>query len=191
MYTTGYNCFTGWDWIINQDNIALGVAKAGPLRNFQHKIHYFDEEVGVSSGGEFFCDPDDILFLPQFQNVSYLPYLNWEKDLFVNNERTFARLSFVHNSKSSFIGDVSLDRPPRINIRIDKSLGDKNGFVDSRVYLTNNYATSTDIVYITQDAAYMFLPEKTQKNVKPLLKVKQVYIKERFYFSKLNKGDMV
>lgn len=130
-FTDTYNTFVGWEWIVNQENIALGVMKGGVLSDFQHKIHDFGDGE-VFKGGEFFCDPDDIIFLPKTQEVAYLPYLSWSKDLLVNNNGTFGRLSYLYQpdnlTKKSLPGAPGLSA--KIGMRIDKTLSAEHGFLD-------------------------------------------------------------
>lgn len=163
----GNDTFRGWTWLVNASNVALGLPNDGPLRDFQYKIHFLDEQVGIWNGGEFFCDPDEVIFFPSSGEVAYLPYLAWEKDTFIDAQAASGRLSLRYKpadlTKEALLGIAPLATD--VDIRINKTLQAETGFIDSQIYLTNNQTEPLDIVYITQDAAYMYLPDGDQAKV--------------------------
>jgi hypothetical protein len=173
--------------------MALGALKGGVLSDFQHKIHYGKEGEDIFVDGEFFCDPDDIIFLPTRQEVAYLSYLPWRKDIFVDNDRQFGRLSYLYQPKDltklNLIGVPPLVTP--LDIRMDKSLSAAHPFLDARVYITNKHSDPVDVVYITQDAAYMFLPDGHQGKVSPAVHVENSSHAGDFFYGQLSRGDVV
>lgn len=191
--TSGYDAFSGWDWIVNKSNTALGHVKEGPLKDFQHKIHHYDGDLDqIFRGGEYFCDPDDMLYVSGTNDLAYLPYLEWEKDIFISNDRQLGRITYKHDTALPFKTGLSSGHlKPNVTIKIDKSLHADTNFVDSRVYLTNEYETNVDLVYVTQDAAYMYLPDGDQESVGTMVLDNRDITLDAYHFGKLAYGDVV
>jgi hypothetical protein len=167
-YSSAYNAFTGWEWIIDTTTgVSLGRPKVGTLRNYQFKIHPIDHlDPNEWSEGEFFCDPDSILFYEvegEPPGAVYLPYLAWESDLYIAPEWDWARLSAWHRIGDGFVHEAGTEPP--IEIREDRSLVVGEGFVEIRVYLTNRADRSVSVAYVYQDAAYLWLPQQDQSSL--------------------------
>ena len=184
-FTTGHDAYTGWD-IYQNDHISFGIPNyPNSIGGYQHKIH--DADGGFTDNLEFFCDPDDIVYIKSAfgKQTKYISYLPVKQDVFLNNEKTFFRASFLTEIK--LVNDLN---QKKIDIRIDKSFKNNDKFITNTIYIHNQSQSTVDVAWIAQDAAYMSFKDNSQKNVLPYSKLNSSLINTNF-FSEINVGDRV
>ncbi|WP_199624273.1 hypothetical protein [Paenibacillus alkalitolerans] len=177
-YTSdAYDSFTGWAWFIDpKTSMSIGVAKDGFLAKYGPKIHPIDiKNPKPWDGGEYYCDPDTIIMArtKSTHNIVYGAYLEWEKDRYLSDDSQLARSSFRYNPlaglRDNLLPEVAkYVQPLNLDIREDHTLVSGKPWVETTVQITNRYTEPADILYIYQDAAYMWLPDQNQIKVHPL-----------------------
>lgn len=169
-----YNTFSGWDWFIDQEtHLGMGVAKGGFLSEYGPKIHPIDPlNPEPWSKGEFFCDPDTIIVAKTKSKyeIAYGNYLSWNKDMYLREDNQFARVSFNYNNglKRNLNPDIlNKNDALKLDIREDHTMLAGKNWIQTNVEIINRYSEPTDVLYIYQDAAYMWLPDNNQDGVTP------------------------
>ncbi|MDR6878740.1 hypothetical protein [Bacillus sp. 3255] len=178
-YTSdAYDAFSGWDWFVDpKTSIGIGVAKDGFLSKYGPKIHPIDmNNPQPWSGGEYFCDPDTMILAKtkSSYNIVYGSYLNWEKDRYLSDDKLLARQSFRFNAAEGLRTNLSPEvtksvSSPKLDIREDHTLVSGKPWVETTVTITNKYPEPADLLYIYQDAAFMWLPDQNQSKVETLI----------------------
>lgn len=198
-FTLAYDTFKGFDWFIDtKTHLSMGIPKYGVLSDVGLKIHSINpDDPEPWDGGEFYCDPDSVILVSSKTRyeVAYDSYLNWQKDYFIRPDKQFVRISSMHDSLSGLNYAVKnitglKTVPLKLDIRQDHSLEAGKPWVRSTIYITNRYSEPVDILYFYQDAAYMWLPDQTQKRVRPLVVNKNLK-NESYYFIRNSDRTMV
>lgn len=124
--------------------------------------------------GEFFCSPDSIVYVwnSNFSKSAYLMHLFWLQDKYISYDRKKAGIAFyysnfeVYSKEIKDIGILTPDSEP-LNLEIKEFNYLISGFYVSPVFVSikNLYSEPVNIIYLYQDAAYMWFPRGTQKDV--------------------------
>ncbi len=168
-------------------NIAMFLGIGGPLADFCSLV------LGPPGGGpevagvEYFCNPDSVVVVrtESTYTATYLPYLVWETSvtpdrLEVANEYLGAGLKpFVH------------DPPPALRVKLLHRLTSGQGRIRVDVELRNDSGQDAEITFIYQDAAYMWLPDRSQQQVDAAARVGGQALTGRFWFGQGQAGDWV
>ncbi|MGC8771621.1 MAG: hypothetical protein ACP5Q5_10260 [Brevinematia bacterium] len=167
-------------WFIDsKTKIAMG---KDPIHLGENSIYLYRYSLGGDNGlppsngweGEFFCSPDTMVYVynSNINELAYLKHLSWSSDKFLSYDRKKAGLAFYYwNSGvySTNIHDIDSVTPISTNVKLNIEEFNYlfNGFYVSpvKVSIQSLYTQNVDVVYIYQDAAYMWFPRGNQEGV--------------------------
>ncbi len=158
LRTDTYKPFMGWSWFVNSKGLALGFHRGSELPQLGPKIHQFRSGSSLWSGPEYFCDPDDMLFLGDasgaIQEVLYLQTLQWRLDNLPYGNNMLLAQTASHRSDTHDLEIVLFTR-----------LGSDLEVVKREVFITNCGTSEAQIALVVQDARVMWLPATNQEGV--------------------------
>lgn len=185
-YTRAYDTFTSWDWLVDPStNLALGNIKEGALLDYQHKIHPINlQKPNEWSEGEYYCDPDSIIVAYNGDgkyNSQYLPYMKWNKDYFIQKDGKLGRFSVRYdpNTGNKYFNQTN---PLQLEVREDHTIQMGQPYIETTISIKNLYDTEMNILYIYQDAAFMWLPDGNQQHVGTYINSSKSEIVDKFWF---------
>lgn len=89
------------------------------------------------------------------------------KDRYLSDDHQLARQSFRYNAaeglRTNLLPEVIKNvSSPKLDIREDHTLVSGKPWIETTVTITNRYSEPADMLYIYQDAAFMWLPDQNQ-----------------------------
>jgi hypothetical protein len=186
FFMTGYDSFGNEKWLVDK--------KTGIAMSFENnsKKYYDNYSIRFSSlkggslnkntngyewVGEYFCEPDNIVIVNNENDykISYLPYLKWRKDFFINNDGSFGRVSVYREAFYGKIRSYDIERKYLtenddldLDIKSDHTIYAGKNIVKSNIYIKNEYDYPINAYYIIQDAAYLNLSDNNSIGVMPI-----------------------
>lgn len=156
--TDTYKPFMGWLWFVNRKGVALGYHRGEDAPRYGPKVHQRPAAGTYWEGPEFFCDPDDMLFIVNAAGKVlakvYLQSLTWKLDYLGSGDtmliaQTASYRQLGHHFEIQSFARVNAD----------------GEVIKREFHLVNLAPQPLRFAMVVQDARTLFLPADTQDQV--------------------------
>jgi hypothetical protein len=172
-YSKAYKPFTDADYYIDpMSKIVLTKQKEERRNGYDIDVRGLTNDMNWTS--EFFCEPDTIVIA--YNNNSYaktyLGYLVWIDDVYLSDNQVIISLLHLNNfgNLGTLINPVALNTINYVPVDIEGSYNHFLGsnVIETTVNIRNMGDSNLTIVYVYQDAAYLWFPRQNQNGVLPV-----------------------
>jgi len=172
-FSDAYKPFTGADYYVDPvSEIVLTAQKEERRNGYDLDVRGFSPTYNWTS--EFFCEPDTVVIAYNNSTYmkAYLDYLVWIDDVYLSDDQVM--ISLLHlkefGNLGPLINPVALKSVDDLPIDIEEThnhfLG--SNLIDTNVTICNRGDSNLNIIYVYQDAAYLWYPRGNQSGVTPV-----------------------
>jgi len=171
--TFAYSQFTDADYYIDPiSKIVVTRQKEGWRNGYSFDLR--GKESDDTWRSEFFCEPDTMVFVYNNNSYqrSYLPYLLWIDDVYLTNNIVVVGLVHMYNfgNISSLLPSGTMNNFNNIPLDIEEIHSHELGmnYVKTEILIRNRGSETFNVVYVYQDAAYLWFPRGNQSGIEPV-----------------------